>query len=351
MSLLHNPRRVNAERTNDPVRRRIRPRGVPPALENRPILDTDEITTARQMLPKVLDSDVVELRETGDRAFHAVVHGVRSRGISLLYLDIAAAELDLPRHGDQYSVYMQMSGSTQWSVNNSEVIGSATHAMVANPGDRVRGVPGVDSTLLVLSFGTVRTNAYLSRLRGREIGADIRFCSDFDLTAEVAARWHSAVQLLTTELYYSGSLLHQGIGIGPVEELLMSTLLYVQGSTYRDDLVSRPQTISRRTVRAAIEYIEAHLAERISLHDVVHAAGVSERTLQQGFRDELHTTPSAYIRSRRLDRIHEVLTDSLPSDRVTVSDVALRWGYSHLGNFAAAYRTRFGESPSQTLRR
>jgi AraC-like DNA-binding protein len=30
--------------------------------------------------------------------------------------------------------------------------------------------------------------------------------------------------------------------------------------------------------------------------------------------------------------------------------VALRWGFTHYGRFAAQYRQRFGCSPSQTLR-
>jgi AraC-like DNA-binding protein len=35
---------------------------------------------------------------------------------------------------------------------------------------------------------------------------------------------------------------------------------------------------------------------------------------------------------------------------VSVAEVAARWGFSHLGRFAAAYRKRYGESPSHTLR-
>jgi AraC-like DNA-binding protein len=34
-----------------------------------------------------------------------------------------------------------------------------------------------------------------------------------------------------------------------------------------------------------------------------------------------------------------------------VTAVALRWGFGHLGQFAADYRARFGELPSETLRR
>ncbi len=351
MSVLHNPRRVNALRTSNPVQRRVRPRGVPPALEHRPILDTDDLAAARQELPRIFGVENIDVTISGDHAFHAVVHGVRTRDISLLYLDLAAAELQIPRHGDHYGVYMQMSGSTDWRTNGDAVTTSATHAMVCNPGDQLQGVPGIDSTLLVLLFGAIRTNAYLSRLRGRAVHDPIRFDPGFDLTGDAASRWHSAVQLLTTELFYSESLLHQGVGVGAVEELLVSTLLYVQPSTYRDDLVAQPHPVARRTVRKAIDFIDGHLAERIAMADVVEAAGVSERSLQQGFREELHTTPSAYIRNCRLDRVHDTLADALPTDGVTVSDVALNWGFTHLGNFAAAYRQRFGEAPSQTLRR
>jgi AraC-like DNA-binding protein len=36
---------------------------------------------------------------------------------------------------------------------------------------------------------------------------------------------------------------------------------------------------------------------------------------------------------------------------MTVAAVAHRWGFAHLGRFASAYRCRFGEPPSDTLRR
>lgn len=38
-------------------------------------------------------------------------------------------------------------------------------------------------------------------------------------------------------------------------------------------------------------------------------------------------------------------------DVLTVSAVAVRWGFGHLGRFGAAYQERYGEPPSRTLRR
>jgi AraC-like DNA-binding protein len=61
-------------------------------------------------------------------------------------------------------------------------------------------------------------------------------------------------------------------------------------------------------------------------------------------------TPMTFVRERRLERVHEELTDAVPTDGVTVTSVAERWGFHHLGSFAVEYRKRWGEAPSETLR-
>ncbi|WP_410468237.1 helix-turn-helix domain-containing protein [Amycolatopsis methanolica] len=58
----------------------------------------------------------------------------------------------------------------------------------------------------------------------------------------------------------------------------------------------------------------------------------------------------AYLQNVRLDRAHQDLLDTDPS-RTTVTHVASRWGFTHLGRFAAAYRARYEEPPSRTLQR
>jgi AraC-like DNA-binding protein len=35
----------------------------------------------------------------------------------------------------------------------------------------------------------------------------------------------------------------------------------------------------------------------------------------------------------------------------SVTRIAMKWGFRHLGRFAVGYRDRFGETPSQTRRR
>jgi AraC-like DNA-binding protein len=59
----------------------------------------------------------------------------------------------------------------------------------------------------------------------------------------------------------------------------------------------------------------------------------------------------SYVRRHRLERVREELLSLDPAAGVTVTDVALRHGFAHTGRFAAAYRERFGELPSATMRR
>lgn len=76
---------------------------------------------------------------------------------------------------------------------------------------------------------------------------------------------------------------------------------------------------------------------------------MSVRSLQEGFRRHVGCAPMTYLQQLRLNRVRETLLEGDPA-RVTVAAVAHRWGFAHLGRFASAYRERFGESPSETLR-
>ena len=37
--------------------------------------------------------------------------------------------------------------------------------------------------------------------------------------------------------------------------------------------------------------------------------------------------------------------------RGTISDLAMSWGFTHMGRFSVEYRRHFGETPSETLKR
>ena len=114
------------------------------------------------------------------------------------------------------------------------------------------------------------------------------------------------------------------------------------------DLRRRTAGAAERAPPAAVEYAHEHAHLPITTTDLAQVANISLRALQGAFVRILDTTPNAYLRQLRLDRIHDELTRAEPAS-TTVADVAKRWGFAHAGRFSAAYAERFGCYPSETL--
>ncbi|MGN6741770.1 MAG: helix-turn-helix domain-containing protein [Amnibacterium sp.] len=111
-----------------------------------------------------------------------------------------------------------------------------------------------------------------------------------------------------------------------------------------------PDTALPRAVRRALAYIDDNVDRGVSVEELAAAARLSIRGLQAAFQRHLGTTPTVALRAARLSAAHADLVRADPSVD-TVAGVARRWGFHHLGRFAAEYRAQYGELPRDTLRR
>jgi AraC family ethanolamine operon transcriptional activator len=106
-------------------------------------------------------------------------------------------------------------------------------------------------------------------------------------------------------------------------------------------------SLKSRRVREAIEIWETSRYE-LSIVELSRLVGVSQRTLEHGFRDQFNLTPYQYLIRCRLRFARDALREADPASD-TVTDIAVRFGFSELGRFAGEYRRFFGELPSDTL--
>ena len=96
------------------------------------------------------------------------------------------------------------------------------------------------------------------------------------------------------------------------------------------------------------EFLEANPNTPLYLPEVCAAIGAAERTLRAVCENHVGMGPIRYCTLRRMHLVHRALAKTAPST-ATVTQVATDHGFWELGHFSVAYRSMFGETPSQTL--
>jgi len=284
------------------------------------------------------------------QGFTATFHGVLIRDVTLGYLDYnTAVRVEVQQLTSNVLVIVPATGLSTVTTADQTINASPVMAVIGQPNAPMTLECPADAAHVVVRIERDALETHLSRLLGRTVDRPIEFEPRFDLSTSSASRWNFAVQMLHAELYEADSLLYSGRGLGPIEEFLMSALLYCQPSSYSDYLTNPAAPASQRVI-SAIDFIEQRLSTDLAVSQIANAMQVSVRTLQNQFRDELNQSPTRFIQNRRLERARSDLADASSASGATVTDIASRWGFSHLGRFAATYKSRFGESPSQTLR-
>lgn len=156
--------------------------------------------------------------------------------------------------------------------------------------------------------------------------------------------WLKTAETLATQ----GALPHTEILSGN----LLQHILQIAIATGPDD--SRPSPTERSRALHICRMARAVVEESLALDvvptvvDICTAVGVSERTLQYAFRAYVSMSPLVYLRLCRLNHVRTILRSSDPQT-TTVTAVAMRLGFLHLGRFALDYKQLFAESPSATL--
>lgn len=141
-----------------------------------------------------------------------------------------------------------------------------------------------------------------------------------------------------------------GDALAEIESAILTTLLLaLRHNRSRDIEPPSNGTLSTRAVRAVVDFIHAHAHGGVRVEDLIAVSGVSGRTLFRHFHAAKGLGPLAYLRETRFERARADLEAAAPGD--TVEAIARRWRFSHVGRFAADYRRRFGELPSDALKR
>jgi AraC-like DNA-binding protein len=324
-------------------------------------LGAGALPLARHLL--VQTSDLDEARERVGRVFceHKLAylrpnqqlnmrqHVVRFGNLALSYITYGCdVSIDPGKLSTFFLVHFIPRGRCQIQIGRDELVGSAITGSVTSPTLPMRMRWDAECGHLVLKIDRPALERHLSHLLGEAATRPIEFKAELKVQFGLGAGLRRLVEFVVDELDRDDSLLCSPLGVTSIEQALMSGLLAAQPNNYTVALAKRAQSAAPRHVIRAEELIRAHPEQPITIGDLTVASGVSARALYEGFRRFRATTPMAMLRMVRLERIRGELQSAAPDEKIT--DIAYKWGIAHLSRFAAEYRVRFGELPSETLR-
>ena len=250
---------------------------------------------------------------------------------------------------DGYHVTLPMAGHVLTRQGGNEVNAGPDVAAVFCPGSPTYSRHGAHSSELDVKIEQVALEAELESLLGRPIDGPIDLPPAMSLRSGPGLSWSRLVRLLRDEVDHPDGLIRHPLMADRLRQTILSGLLLSVPHRYHDELTAPAAPGPPRAIRRAVQAIHDEPERPFGVADLAAEAKISVRSLQEGFKRHVGQTPMAYLQQVRLDRVHGELRHADPQ-RVTVAAVAHRWGFAHLGRFASAYRRRFGESPSETLR-
>ena len=307
--------------------------------------DRDE---AQERVARVFCSHRLEITRPKSR-LRARQHLVQAGHLALSYIGYGAEVfIDPGEFSSFFLVHLVQNGRCDMRIGKTDLVGDVKSGLVSSATLALQMNWTADCRQLLLKLDRPVLERHLSNLLGKTLTRPIEFMPTLAVDAGFGASYRRLIEFVATELDRDDSILASPLGLANIEHMLMTALLTSQPHTFSEALTAQASPAAPRHVARVESFIRAHPDMPITIGKLVEIAGVSGRTLFDGFRRFRDTTPMALLTEVRLERVNAELKSSVST---SVTDVALKWGFVHLGRFSRSYRRRFGELPSETRRR
>jgi len=319
-------------------------------LDAYPLIRSRSATEARDLVGRALSPHHLQVR-TDARAFEARHNQIRLHETAINVLSYGAeVEIDPGERGDYYLLQLPLQGRARVRCNDQEAWVHPEVMSVLQPRARTRMVWSSDCAMIMLQVPSQTLRAAWQ--------ADDGPLPALRLTRSrqdpAVAAWWQALGDMTRNLHQHGAQwLRHPAAFAAMEGFLISGLDLLRPDGSADGQAAAPLAQAQGSrLQRAVDHIHAHAHEGLTLACIAAAACISPRALEAAFRRRYDSTPLAYARDVRLERVREALQQAARAGRAaSVTDIALRHGFIHMGRFAAYYKQRFGCSPSASLRR
>lgn len=145
--------------------------------------------------------------------------------------------------------------------------------------------------------------------------------------------------------FSTGRLYTEGIGWAMACQLLARHSVAAHGSE-NGKSGATPGSMAPFRLRRVLAYVEENLTGDLSLAAIAAVSGLSISHTQRAFVRAIGTSVHQYVIQRRIERAKPLLAD----DKLSLSEIALRVGFSHQSHLAYHTRRLLGLSPMDVRR-
>lgn len=281
-------------------------------------------------------------------SFSAQVNEAKFAHSALVYITYGTAvTIKTEQLGSCFLIQVPWQGRAEVAVKDQKTLVQPGIASVVSPNQAMNMRWSNDCSFFTVRLDKQKVEQTLTQLLGHELQAPLIFDAKFDLNTYEGKSWMNAVNFARRQLELPLSPMVAAPLLQQIEDTLCLMLLQLPHHNYRDKLRGGSDNVTPRSVKRARDYIHDNIHLDISLEQLAMVTGVVPSTLNKHFSHFIGQSPMKYVRGQKLLAVHEVLRSS--DQDVNVTDVAIKYGFNHLGRFAHYYKLRFGERPSDTL--
>ncbi len=317
-------------------------------LEKFTVFQTADLEEARSEVARIFCPHELVMRDNG-RSLDARHNHAELDGFSLDFVQYGSEVLIDPGYlGGFYLLQLPYSGSATIKCGSETVVSSGNIGSLLSPTIGTSMVWDAECKQLMVKLPRATVERTFEGMVGTDAARPIEFACAFPIGSAAGTRFRALIEFIRADLDSEGSLLANRLVAVQMREALVISLLKMQPHSHSRLLMGPTSPAAPRYVKRAEDFMAARIDQPITIADLVDVTGVSARTLHQGFRRFRDSTPMAALRRMRLERARADLLAREPGS--TVTSIALKWGFCHLGRFSTDYLKRFREHPSQTLR-
>lgn len=285
--------------------------------------------------------------------FHALHNCAAFDGFSVNYVSYGGSVAIDPGCLDRFFLLqIPLHGSARISTGGRDIEAAAGRsASLLSPTMPTRMVWQNDCAKLILLIERRLVEERAAALAEKS-GVAVEFDPQVDLTTPFGLAIRSQIEYLVdlAEQHGPGQQLSPMMA-ATLRDSVIGLLLTGQRHSLTETI---DHTIARlgplpAVLKKARDYLVAHATEPLDLDRLARAAGIGIRSLQLGFQKHFGMSISDALLDIRLTHLNARLQRAAPGDRVI--DMAFDLGFTHPSRMASVYRARYGETPSETLRR